>query len=132
MLGVHSPFALPNIPAKDGQTEDIPSTHVHVESVHKTGLHAGFVYGSLPLANSAIHLRRIAVETAASMPPLCGSTTAGNSIYIRPVTSPVRPPFPPIRVPSFVTQTVFVCVPRAGGGRTASPADARAVRVGRV
>jgi hypothetical protein len=92
-----SPCPSPDIPAKDGQTGDISGAHVHVESVHKTGILAGFVYGSLPLANSAIRLWRTAVETAASMPPLRGSTTAGNSIYIRPVTPPVRPLLPPDR-----------------------------------
>jgi hypothetical protein len=33
---------------------------------------------------------------SASAAPQSGSTTAGNSIYIRPVTPPVRPPIPPI------------------------------------
>jgi hypothetical protein len=35
---------------------------------------------------------------SASAAPLRGSTTAGNSIYIRPVTPPVRPLLPPIEV----------------------------------
>jgi hypothetical protein len=85
---------LPDISAKDGRTGGIPGAHVHVEPVLKTGIHAGFEYGSLPRANSTIRLRRTAVETAASMPPQSGSTTAGNSIYIRPVTPPVRPLLP--------------------------------------